>query len=154
MRQLNQTSEYAIRAMTYLAQQSGVDFAQSSSIAQELGLPHNYLVKLLKPMVERGLLASQRGRHGGFRLQRPPEAISLLDIVETLEPLGRSADCLFETHVHGEPCNCPLRTFEQGLKDALIDQLQHTTLADVLRFCREQPQSGYPTGARRALRRV
>jgi Rrf2 family protein len=53
-------------------------------IAQAGGMPERFLVKILKPLVDARILHSARGSHGGFRLVRRPEDISVLDVIETV----------------------------------------------------------------------
>ena len=64
---LSQTSEHAIRAVLFLAQQHG-EPVSADRVAGALGAPANYLGKTLNMLARRGLLASSRGPAGGFRL--------------------------------------------------------------------------------------
>jgi Rrf2 family protein len=146
MRQLRHTSEYAIRALTYLALSKQRGFVHTQRIAHDLGLPPHYLAKLLKPLVDDGLLQSRRGRTGGFRLNRAPSAITLEQIVSVHEQIGPSTTCLLGVPDCGAADACPLRSLDERLHTGLLAVLRSTTLADLERFCNEQPCSRYPSG--------
>jgi Rrf2 family protein len=150
MRQLRQSSEYAIRALTYLALRASSDFVVTERIARELGLPQHYLAKLLKPFVDRGVLLSRRGRLGGFRMNRAPEQLTLQEIVGVHEPPAEVRACLLGPQCPGPPDECPLHELNRRLAQNLAAVLRRTTLADLVRYCSEQPDSGYPSGAGRA----
>ncbi len=68
---LSQTAEYALRTVLYLAARQGDGLFRVSEIAEELGIPQNYLSKTLHILARAGVLHSSRGKHGGFRLAKP-----------------------------------------------------------------------------------
>ena len=72
---LSKTGLHAVRAVVALAKLPAGAFAGAARIAQEIGAPHNYLAKL-KSLAEHGLLESQKGLGGGFRLARNPHEVS------------------------------------------------------------------------------
>ncbi|MBM3975795.1 MAG: Rrf2 family transcriptional regulator [Planctomycetes bacterium] len=152
MRQLRQSSEYAIRALTYLALRASSDFVVTERIARELGLPQHYLAKLLKPFVDRGVLLSRRGRLGGFRMNRAPEQLTLQEIVAVHEPPTALRACMLGPQCPGPPDECPLHELNRRLAHDLEAVLRVTTLADLVRYCSEHSDSGYPSGAIGAAR--
>jgi Rrf2 family protein len=78
-------ASYALRALTHLAAQ-GVNAPMASrGVAQVCQLPENYLLKVLAPLVRAGLLYSVKGPNGGYRLARPANQITLLEIVEAAD---------------------------------------------------------------------
>lgn len=82
---LSNKSDYALRALFDLAQRVGQGPIQSEEIARRQGIPLNYLNQLLITMRRAGLIESIRGPQGGHLLARPPEAITLLEILTALE---------------------------------------------------------------------
>ena len=62
-------------------------------IAEALGLPPQFLTKILRRLTATGLVASQRGRSGGFRLSKAAESIALLDVVMPFEEPRAELDC-------------------------------------------------------------
>jgi Rrf2 family protein len=160
MQPIHQSSAYAIRALTHLARHPGDGFQAGQDMARELGLPAPFLAKLLQPLVARGMLASQRGRGGGFRLAVDPGQVTLLDIVETQEPPWRGRQCLLGQAECSDERACPMHDFWKRASSQARAELSATTLADIVRFCERRPGSGYPGqgprrggGKRRALRK-
>lgn len=142
---LSRSSEYAIRALTFLAQhQSDSRHYLARDMAEQLGIPAPFLGKVLQPLVTRGILHSRRGRSGGFRLARPAGEIRLVDIVETQETVAVTGACLL-----GQvPCNdaeaCPLHDTWKRAYDSFHARLRTTSLADMVDSCAARPESGYP----------
>ena len=88
---LSRASAIAIFAITLMAESGTEEPRQGRDLAKELGVPPDSLLKVLQQLVRSGLLLSSRGRAGGFRLSRPPQEISLLDMVEAVDgELGES----------------------------------------------------------------
>lgn len=100
---LSQTVEYALRAMSHLASQNG-QAATCELIAQATRVPPPYLAKILRDLVCADLVRSFRGPHGGFTLAREPRAISVLDIVNAVDPLRRIETCPLENPLHVSLC--------------------------------------------------
>src|SRR6516165_3769554 len=91
---LSKTGLHAVRAIVALAKLPDGAYAGAARIAQEIDAPQNYLGKLLKSLAAEGLVESQKGLGGGFRLVRDPKEISLLDVVETIEHISRWSGCI------------------------------------------------------------
>ena len=82
---LSRASAIAIFAITLMAESGTEEPRQGRDLAKELGVPPDSLLKVLQQLVRSGLVLSSRGRAGGFRLSRPPQEISLLDMVEAVD---------------------------------------------------------------------
>jgi len=83
--QINQATDYAFRAVLYLAQQPPGTVAEAQVIACQQVVPMRYLLKIMPSLIRAGLVRSQRGSGGGYALARGPQDISLLDIIEAIE---------------------------------------------------------------------
>jgi Rrf2 family protein len=141
---ISRSSEYAIRSLTYMAQQGAGSFHLAQDMAQELGIPPAFLGKVLQPLVTRGILASQRGRGGGFRLALPPGEVTLADIIATQENLDRSRQCVLGQGQCSDEHSCPLHREWRSRTDSFLAQLDRTTLTDLLSYQRMHPESKYP----------
>ncbi|MCX6599917.1 MAG: Rrf2 family transcriptional regulator [Acidobacteria bacterium] len=112
----SQTVEYALRAAVALASDSTaaqrvVDLAPATQV------PPDYLAKVMNQLVRAQLVRAQRGRNGGYTLTRPPENISLLEVVNAVDPLRRITHCPLNLRAHaGRLC---------GLHRKLDNALQH-----------------------------
>lgn len=83
--QLSRTVDYAVRATIQLAQSEATGPVPCSQLAKEGQMPERFLLQILRNLVTHGILRSTRGVVGGYCLQRPPEQISLLDVIEAIE---------------------------------------------------------------------
>ncbi|MFM9995652.1 MAG: RrF2 family transcriptional regulator [Phycisphaerales bacterium] len=127
---LSQTIEYALRAMTHLATLEREATANSESIAQGTRVPKGYLSKVLRDLVVAELVLSQRGPNGGFSLARPPDRISMLEVVNAVDPLLRIRKCPL-----GNPAHIQLCPLHRRLDDAIgmIErEFGRTSLAEVV----------------------
>lgn len=129
---LNQTSEHAIRAVLFLAQQRG-EPVPADTVARALGAPANYLGKTLNTLARRGLLASTRGASGGFRLVGRPEEIALADVVGAVSDRPRpAARCLLGDRPCHAAAPCAAHARWSAVQDDLWAPLRRTTIADLL----------------------
>jgi Rrf2 family protein len=130
---LSQTSEHAIRAVLFLAQQAPGESVPADRVAGALGAPANYLGKTLNTLARRGLLASSRGPAGGFRLLAAPDEIALSDVVEAVsEGPRQSAVCLLGNRPCRAAAPCAAHARWSSVRDDLWAPLRHTTIADLL----------------------
>lgn len=84
--QLPQSIRYAVEALVHLAGQPDGALVPSNALARARGLPERYLLKVLRPLAGGGVLRSVKGRTGGYRLGRPADQVTLLDVVRLVEP--------------------------------------------------------------------
>lgn len=125
---LTQTAKYAIKALLHLSQVNGPGYAQARDIAEQTNLPANYLGKTLQKLAHSRVLDSQKGLHGGFRLGRPPEKISLYEILVAIEAIPRD----FSDDQTGlEDLPCAICAKFAAMSDMYLRFLKETTLADL-----------------------
>ena len=127
---ITQTAEYALRAIAYLAK-SPDDPHITREIAEATKVPCDYLAKVMQTLVRARLVRSRRGQRGGFTLERSPEAISILDVVNAVDPLKRILSCPLKLPEHRDSL-CPLHhRLDQAMAD--IEQaFGNTTIADIM----------------------
>jgi Rrf2 family protein len=82
---LSTACAYALRALVFLARHEGNGLLAARVFAEARGMPEEYLRKSLKPLALAGVLLSSRGPNGGYRLARPAQRISLLEVVEAVD---------------------------------------------------------------------
>jgi len=134
---LSAKTEYACLAMLQMAQEyDSVEPLQIRRIADEQGIPSRFLVQILLQLKGAGLVASTRGAAGGYRLSRPPQEISLSDIIEVMEGADRP-----QTNTGKRtPLVGALLSLCRELSDAQRDRLEETTLADLVELAaRREP---------------
>ena len=126
----SQTVEYALRAVAHLAYEAP-NPRTTEQIAEATRVPPAYLSKVLQALSRGGIVRSQRGVGGGIALARPAEALTVLEVVNAVEPIQRIKTCPLGLKSHGVRL-CPLH---RRLDDAMATveaAFAGTTLAEVL----------------------
>jgi len=100
---LSTTSEYALRALAYLAAQPPGTALLGRDLAKAADVPANYLSKILLTLRNAELVDTTRGLTGGYRLHKRAEEIFLIDIVELFDGVSRSKPACFLRH--RKPCS-------------------------------------------------
>lgn len=127
---LSQTCEYALRAMVWLAYTND-DLMPTSSLAARTGVPFNYLAKVLQSLAQADLIVGRRGVGGGYRLARPAEEISMLDVISAISPVERITECPLGLEGHG-PNLCPLHRQLDLAAKVLIETFKGVSLTSLL----------------------
>jgi Rrf2 family iron-responsive transcriptional regulator len=127
---LSNASGYAIRALAHLARHDG-RLLRSAAIAEAAGLPETFLLKALRPLVRIGVLHSLRGRHGGLRLARPAEDITLLDIIEAVDGPVRAEARAVGTSAEAKRFDGRLQAACEKAAEAVRGRLRRVSLADL-----------------------
>ncbi len=129
---LSKTGLHAVRAMAALARLPAGAYAGAASIAQGTGAPQNYLGKLLKNLAGQGLLESQKGLGGGFRLARDARKITLFDVIEPIEHVSRWSGCILGLPACSDAAPCALHKRWKAVRNSYLKMLQQTTLAELV----------------------
>ena len=128
---LTRSAEYAVRALAMLSLRQGDGALHAAEIADELGLPPQFLTKILRRLTATGLVSSQRGRTGGFRLNREAGEVPLLEVVEPFQDGLDGVECLLGQRDCADWASCPLHEPMADIRRAFRDLLSGTTLAEV-----------------------
>jgi Rrf2 family protein len=123
--------EYAIRALLALASSS--DSVSADHLAQVQGLPPKFLGAILSELRRGGIVTSQRGSEGGFRLARPADEISIADVLRVLGgPIAGVRGMRPET-LEYDGAAVHLRDVWVAVRGSLREVLEHVTLSDIVR---------------------
>ncbi|MBD3420428.1 MAG: Rrf2 family transcriptional regulator [Chitinivibrionales bacterium] len=129
---LSTRSRYATRALIEMARFFGKRPATRKELAQKETLSESYLENLLTTLKCRGLISTVRGAQGGYALSRPPETITVFDIVNAVEGNVFPVDCV----AHQQECSkcdeCVTREVWQELYEEIARVLHKYTLKDLL----------------------
>lgn len=128
---ISKTGIHATLALALLAKLDRNEFAGAAQIAAEVGAPRNYLGKLLKQLAERGLLVSQKGFGGGFRLAKPADKITLYDIVEPLDRVSKWNGCFLGRSKCSDKTPCAVHHRWSSIRDHYLNFLKQTTVAEI-----------------------
>lgn len=129
---LSQASDFALRILMATGQSDNPQTVEK--LANQLGLAKSHVMKIVAHLAKGGYLETTRGRGGGIRLAKSPEAIRLGDVVRLIEPdlgvvaclkPGSTAACAFLPR-------CALKSAMAQASEAFLDSLNGQTLATIL----------------------
>jgi len=133
MVRLGKLTDYGLVLMTCMARPQGSSMRTARDLARESKLPLSTVSKLLKELLQSGLLVSHRGIKGGYLLARDPHEISVLEMIAAIEGPMALTEC--STEVIGlcnlESC-CPIKSNQQVINQAVRGVLEKITLSDLL----------------------
>ncbi len=127
---ISPTAEYALRAMVAIAQSSG-DAVVTSTIAEITRVPPGYLPKVLQTLRKAGLVHSKRGLGGGFTMAKPAEDVTVLEVVNAVDPIKRIDRCPLGIDSH-ETGLCPLHKRPDEATGLVEQSFASTTIAELL----------------------
>ena len=126
----SQTVEYALRAMVFLSNEASRARTRQQ-IAEGTRVPAPYLSKVLQGLCRAGLLTSQRGVNGGFTMTRPPDGVSILEVVNAVDPIRRIRHCPLGLASPGTRL-CPLHRRMDEAMAHVESAFAASTLAEIL----------------------
>lgn len=132
MQLLSIEGDYGLRAIIYLSGQPRDKITFVSEIAKDQLIPINFLFKILRKLVRKGLVKSFRGPHGGYRLAKDPSTITFLEVIEAIDGplilnrcLGSVANCTLEP-------SCKMFGAWQRIQMHMKNELIQVTIADLV----------------------
>ena len=131
---VSQRGLYALKALIHLAEAYEGGLVKIHAIAEEEGLPEKFLEGILVTLKNARVVASQRGREGGYRLRRPPEELRVGDVVRVMDgPLAPFGDAVELTYrVKTEPRHAGLFELFLEVRNAAAAILDNTSMADLV----------------------
>jgi len=125
---------YALKALLHLAAAHERGLVKIHEIAEEEAIPEKFLEGILVTLKNARLVASQRGREGGYRLRRPPSEILVGEVVRIMDgPLAPFGDAVeLAQRVRTEPRHAGLFDLFLDVRNAAAAILDHTTLAQIV----------------------
>ncbi|MGB9068680.1 MAG: SUF system Fe-S cluster assembly regulator [Candidatus Acidiferrales bacterium] len=133
MVRLGKLTDYGLVLMTCMARAEGSAMRTARDLARESKLPLSTVSKLLKELLQSGLLVSYRGIKGGYLLAREPHEISVVEMIAAIEGPVALTECSSEVTglCNLEPC-CPIKSNQQVINQAVRGVLEKITLSDLL----------------------
>lgn len=149
MLRVGKLTDYATVVMTSFARQPQ-RLHSANEIAVELGLALPTVSKVLKALVQHGLLASHRGAKGGYSLAAAPEEISVAQIIAAIEGPIALTECSDTSGLCGQEPQCSVRGNWLRINSAVRDALERVTLAELARPVAQPLRFAAPGTASRA----
>lgn len=135
---LSRRGEYGLRALISLGIAAEVkrDLIQVSEIAENEQLPIKFLEQIMQEMKEGGVIASVRGKYGGYRLNKQPRDITIGSVVRLIDgplaPISCVSQSAYEKCTCPDEAHCGLRMLMLDVRNAIAGILDRYTLADVV----------------------
>ena len=128
---LSRTASYALQAVLQLAQSDASGYpVPCSRLAAEGKMPERFLLQILRTLVTHGILGSTRGVDGGYSLERSPDEISLLDVIEAVD--GPVTPSLPPAEGLSEQANSKLKCALAGITELARRELAAVKLIHLL----------------------
>ena len=126
---ISQTAEYALRAVVHMASLND-EVHITQDIAQATQIPAGYLSKVLQSLAKSGLIVSQRGLGGGFRLAKASAEMTIYEVVSAVNALPRIHSCPLNLKEHADHL-CPLHARLDEAMELVENAFRATTIAEL-----------------------
>lgn len=127
----SQTQEYALRAVIWLASHREEGAVGNLRIAEETDTPPTYLSKVLQGLAKQGIVTSRRGAGGGFQLAHDPAALTVLEVINAVDPLKRIHTCPLKLRTHGKNL-CSMHARLDSALAMVEEALGNSTIKDMM----------------------
>ena len=128
---VSKASQYAVRALTFLARQPPSEAVLIRDIARAETIPRPFLAKVIRLLGQGGLIDSFKGPRGGIRLARPPHKITVREIIECIDGVTLFDGCFLGLQECNDEAPCPIHEHWKVIRERLIGELRSITLADI-----------------------
>ena len=123
--------EYAIQAVLFLALKPEGEMVSSKELAQRLDIPYHFLSKIFQDLTRKGLLVSHKGPAGGFGLGMPADQITLFHIVEAIDGVGFTRNCVLGFPECSGKNPCSVHNVWADLRDEIYSMLVNKSIAQM-----------------------
>ena len=131
MMKLTKKADYGLIALRHLAVQRNT--ASAKDIADAYGIPLPLLSKVLQKLTKSGLLISEQGTNGGYRLSRDPHEISALEVIRTIDGPIILTQCFTEHNECDQGSLCPVREPLRKVHEGILRLLSNITISEMSR---------------------
>ncbi|MDQ7042703.1 MAG: Rrf2 family transcriptional regulator [Sulfurimonas sp.] len=128
--QLNNTTQYAIRMLSYMANRSD-KLQNATELSATLHIPYKFLTKIMTELVKANFIISIRGREGGYKLAKPASEIMLLDILNQFGELIEENQCILGIGTCDSEKKCSLHDQWVKPKEMMIKMFSETSLENL-----------------------
>ncbi len=135
MLKISKSVEYSILALKYISDHGGDEKINAKRISQEVNIPFELLAKLLQKLARKGIIISEQGTKGGYKLNYSPEKLTILTILNAIEQDIQLTDCSFEGATSNDCArmdNCCLRNPLTNIQSKIIKMFDQTSLAEII----------------------
>ncbi len=137
MKLITKNTDYAVRTLIHLTR-TGDRFVPSREIAEQRGIPLNFLRRIIQEMAREGLLETREGKSGGARLAMNPDEIELTRLIELFQGKVSLTDCIFRRKICPNRSRCVLRARIGRIENLVRAELAGITVGGLVKDIEEQ----------------
>lgn len=142
--QISTKMRYGSRVLSELAEAYPDGTISVRELAEHQDISDKYLEHIMSALKSAGIVRSVRGKYGGYRLARPPADITLAEVFRVLEGTVAPVECVERPESCSMCGACPTRGTWVEMRDAVLDVLKSTSVADLAARGREKAASRTP----------
>src|SRR3989338_7646133 len=131
MKLITRETDYAVRALAYIAGQKK-EVVPVSELVKELTIPRAFLRKLLQILNRKGILKSYKGNGGGFALAKRAREIFLVDLIKIFQGPLQVSECLFKRDICPDISTCLLKNKLGRIERRVVSELKSINLSSLL----------------------
>lgn len=148
MLKLSKKVDYGLMSLMHLAQRTERASWSAREIAENYDIPLELLAKILQKLVQKGLLVSHAGTHGGYSLSRPADRISAAELIEAIEGPLSLTNCVSDDGLCGQFEKCNLKSPLQRLNEIVAQTFRDLTIQEMSQQHSADLGSGFSTEPR------
>jgi Rrf2 family protein len=133
MLKLSKKVDYGLMSLMHLAQRTERSSWSAREISEHYDIPLELLAKILQKLVQKGLLVSHAGTHGGYSLSRPAGKISAAEVIEAIEGPLSLTNCVSDDGVCGQFEKCNVKSPLQRLNEIVAQTFRDLTIEEMSR---------------------
>ncbi|MCK5306862.1 MAG: Rrf2 family transcriptional regulator [Candidatus Omnitrophica bacterium] len=137
MKLFTKHTDYAIRALLELAG-SKDEFLSARQIAKQQRIPYQFLRQILQGLIKNKLVISKEGSGGGFRIDKDPDLMSIVDIIVIFQGNIQLSDCMFRKKLCANRSNCVLRKQINRIEKLVNEEFKSVTIGSLLKDLKKQ----------------
>jgi FeS assembly SUF system regulator len=130
---ISRLADYGVVLLGHMVRRGGDGPVPARDLAEVSGVPAPTVAKILKSLTRAGILSAQRARHGGYRLARPPEQISVTEVLAALDsPVSITVCCAVDSVTCQLSATCPGRDRWHAVNQVIHRSLGNLTLSEMV----------------------
>ena len=130
--QFTKAEDYGLHGMLYLAAKPLGKIVPLSEIAEEQEVPEKFLAKIFQSLAKSGLVKSHRGVKGGFSIGKPPDVITVKEVLESIQGPYFVAKCLRDPELCPDKDTCAVRRLMKLTQDKILGVFENHSLSDLV----------------------
>jgi Rrf2 family protein len=130
---ITRACDYALKVLVYIASENNKNkIFMRNELSKLCDIPDSFLGKILQALARENILVSERGKKGGFKLQKKPEDISFYDVIKAVEGDITINDCLVDKNFCNSSYGCRIQSILEKVRQNLISDLKKYSLEDII----------------------